>query len=225
MTYGGQFLKITWLFRIGGTDEVADTSLNYTSAPGWTGAVAGLAQLDDADLVSMRESYNDNMMDLDHISWASYSDLYGIKVAAIGTDGHYLTDPLVAETDIPESGTAEGVLPQSTVVLSLRSGFTIGKGNYGRIYLPHTTLGTVTGTPYANPTNAAAIATAGKTFLNDVTATLNAALTATVFPAIMSQAAGTPTRGVTEVAVGTVTDTQRRRRNRLIEAYSFESLA
>jgi len=41
----------------------------------------------------------------------------------------------------------------------------------------------------------------------------------------MSQAAGTPSKGVTQVAVGNVTDTQRRRRNRLQETYAFESLA
>jgi len=225
MAYGGQFLKITWQFTVKSSDEIADTSLNYTSAPGWTGAVAALAELDDTDLADMRQAYVTEMMDLDHISWADYSVLNSIKVAAISTAGEYLTDPLVAETDTPSDGTAVGVLPQSTVVLSLRSGFTLGKGNYGRMYLPHTTLGTVAETPFANATNTAAIAEAGAAFLNSVSATLNAALTATVFPAIMSQAAGTPSKGVTQVAVGNVTDTQRRRRNRLQETYAFESLA
>jgi len=141
MAYGGQFLKITWQFTVKSSDEIADTSLNYTSAPGWTGAVAALAELDDTDLADMRQAYVTEMMDLDHISWADYSVLNSIKVAAISTAGEYLTDPLVAETDTPSDGTAVGVLPQSTVVLSLRSGFTLGKGNYGRMYLPHTTLG------------------------------------------------------------------------------------
>jgi hypothetical protein len=40
----------------------------------------------------------------------------------------------------------------------------------------------------------------------------------------MSQAAGTPTKVVTEVRVGGVNDTQRRRRNQLDEVYSIETL-
>jgi len=223
--FGGQFLKITWLFKITGTEEIADTSLNYTTVPGWAGAAAALAELDVGDLAAMREFYNDDLMDLAHISWADYSSLFSIKVAAIGTDGAYLTDPKTAETDTPDAGTAVGVLPQNTVVLSLRSGFTLGKGNFGRMYLPHTTLGTVATTPYAAEANAAAIASAGRTFINHVTGTINAATTAVLFPAIMSQAAGTPSRGVTAVAVGRVTDTQRRRRNRLLEQYSVQTLA
>ena len=134
-------------------------------------------------------------------------------------------DPLIADTDTPDSGTATGIPPQNTVVLSLRSGFTVGKGNYGRMYLPHTTLGTQTDSPFAASANTAAIALTAKDFVNNITTQINAATTATLFPAIMSQAAGTPTKGVTEVAVGNVNDTQRRRRNRLQETYSTEALA
>jgi hypothetical protein len=224
MAYGGQFLKITWMFTVNGSDEVADTSLNYTSTPPWTGAAAALAELDSGDLVAMRDHYVDQMMDFDFISWGDYSNLVGIKVAAIGTNGLYLTDPLIAETDTPDSGNAVGVLPQASVVLSLRSGFTVGKGNYGRMYLPHTTIGTVTETPFASSTITDGCAAAGKAFINAVTATMNGAITAPVGPVIMSQAAGTLSRVVAQVAVGNVTDTQRRRRNRLNETYSFETL-
>lgn len=225
MTYGGQQLKITFMFTVEGTDEVADTSISYTSAPGWTGAAAALAELDTADAVAIRGFYTDDLMDLAHISWSDYSNLVGVKIAALGTNGLYLVDPLIADTDTPVSGTATGLAPQTTVVLSLRSGFTVGKGNYGRMYLPHTTLGTQTNSPFASSTNTTAIALSAKDFVNNITTQINAATTATLFPAIMSQATGTPTRGVTSVAVGNVNDTQRRRRNRLQETYHFETLA
>jgi len=225
MTYGGQQLKITFMFTVEGTDEIADTSLSYTTAPGWTGAAAALAELDISDAVAIRDFYNDDLMDLSHISWADYSNLVGVKIAALGTNGLYLVDPLIADTDTPDSGTAVGIPPQNTVVMSLRSGFTVGKGNYGRMYLPHTTLGTQTTSPFAASANTAAMALNGKDFLNHITSQINAATTAVVFPAIMSQAAGTPTRGVTNVAFGNVNDTQRRRRNRLQETYSSEALA
>lgn len=224
MTYGGQQLKITFMFTILNTDEVADTSISYSSAPGWTGAAAALAELDISDAVAIRDFYNDDLMDLAHISWADYSNLVAVKIAALGTNGLYLVDPLIADTDTPDSGTATGIPPQNTVVMSLRSGFTVGKGNYGRMYLPHTTLGTQTDSPFAASANTAAMALNGKDFVNHITTQLNAATTATLFPCIMSQAAGTPTKLVANVAFGNVNDTQRRRRNRLQEVYSAEDL-
>lgn len=235
MTYSGEFLKITWQFTVQASDEIADTSLCYTTAPGWTGAVAALAELEDATLVDIRNAYDDFMTAAGVVGllWADYSQLRSIKVAAISTAGVYLTEPRVSETDTPPEGTASYVTPQSTVVLSLRSGFTIGGGNYGRMYLPHTLMPMTTNTPAAGTGTASAIADAGADFVNAVTTSINADTTAIVFPAIMSQGSGagvTPVRspsgkGVTTVGVGTINDTQRRRRNGLAENTQFATLA
>jgi hypothetical protein len=71
-----------------------------------------------------------------------------------------------------------------------------------------------------------AVAAAAKDFINNVTGLLNAITTAVIFPAIMSQnSTGSSGKGVTQVAVGGVNDTQRRRRNRIDEVYSVEDLA
>ncbi len=225
MAYGNQFLKFTWLFSVAASDEIADTGLNFTSAPAWTGAAAALAELDPdgAFVLGMAARYGD-LMDPLLISWADYSAVTGIKIAAIGTDGHYLTDPVTVELPGIADGSAVGIIPQSTVVLSLRSGFTLGKGNYGRMYLPHSTTGTETGTPRSSVAIASGFADHAAEWLSEFVTDINAETTATVFPAIMSQAAGTPSKGVTQVAVGRVTDTQRRRRNRLDEDYQFASL-
>jgi hypothetical protein len=220
MTYGGQFLKFTFLFHIDGTDEIADTSINYSNGFGWTGAVAALAELSAGDLNDMQ----DLMVDLlQTTSWADYSRLDGVKAAAISTAGAYLDSPLIAEQG-PSIGSETNVVPQCSCVVSLRSGLTLGVGNFGRMYLPHTRMDLASGFPITGSTVRDAIAAQAVTTINGWTTILNAAITPSVVPVIMSQAAGTPTKVVTEVRVGGVNDTQRRRRNQLDEVYSIETL-
>jgi hypothetical protein len=226
MAYSGQFLKITWGFTVSNSDEIADTSMHLTTAPGWTGAQAALEDLTAADLDDLTIAYRDFMQASQTLAWAGYSNLTSTKVAAIGTNGKYITDPKIDETAIGTiKGTSGGIVPQSTVVLSLRSGFTLGGGNYGRMYLPHCSFAIPNNDPRASAADAAALATAGAGFLNNVSGILNDSIDATVFPAIMSQTTPPTGKGVTQVAVGRVVDTQRRRRNRLSEEYQFHALA
>jgi len=225
MAYDRQFLKITFGFTLGGTPEVASTAVNYSTAPGWTGAVAALGEIQanqTACLTDVAAAMN-TLMNSSSLAWADYSDFTSVKVAAIGTDGNYLTDPLVEEAAI-DSGASGNVLPQSSVVLSLRSGFTLGKANYGRMYLPHTRATLTAGGPFVASGDTGPIATAGATMLNDVTTAINAETTATLFPIILSSIGSGFGRGVTEVQVGNVVDTQRRRRRQLVETYSTASL-
>jgi len=226
MAYGNQFLKLTWGFLVNGTDEVAATSLDYTTAPGWTGAVAALGEIQETNLEDLVGQYVTFMANSTAIQWATYSHLHSFKVAAIGTDGHYLTDPKVWEAaDAGNGGDSGQVVPQASVVLSLRSGFTLGGGNYGRMFLPHTMLPLESNSPRSSMANAEEAAEDAVSFVNGVTAEVNSATTATLFPAIMSQATGLSFKGVTEISVGRVTDTQRRRRNRLDEGYATLPLA
>lgn len=221
--YERQFIKITWLFTIAGTEEVAVTSLDITSpAPGWSGAVAALGELSNSATVGAIDGRMNTLV-AGTGGWASYSRLNGVKMAAIGTDGKYLTEPH-QENVTPSSGNVEGVTAQSTLVLSLRSGFTLGGGNYGRMYLPHQRPTLTAGTPYISSAITTAIAGYAKAFVNGVVTDCNSAMTAVAQAAIMSEVGGGTTRGVTSVAIGRVVDTQRRRRNKLTEEYSFATL-
>jgi len=225
MAYSGQFLRVSWLFDVLGTEEIADTSLNYTTAPGWTGAVAALGELAAGDV---GPSVSGDLLTLLATSggrWADYSRHTGVKIAAVGTDGHYLTDPYVWEDATPSTGIAIGNPIQCTTVLTLNSGFALGKGNYGRMYLPHFYMSGLTASPYTDSSQAEDLADAGAAFLNAVTDDINDLTTAVLFPAIMGQTGSGTGKGVTEVRVGNVTDTQRRRRNRLTETYAVTPLA
>ena len=225
MTYDSQYLNIDFGFAIGGTPEVAHTGVKLRPATGWTGAVVALGEIEaneTACLTAVAAAMND-LMNSSSLAWADYSDFVSVKVSAHGTNGLYLADPLIFEAAI-DSGASSNVLPQSTVVLSLRSGFTLGKANYGRMYLPHTRSTLTAGGPFVASGDTGPIATAGATMLNDVTTAINAETTATLFPTIMSKIGSGIGRIVDNVKVGNVVDTQRRRRQQLSETYSTASL-
>ncbi len=92
------------------------------------------------------------------------------------------------------------------------------------MYLPHQRPTLTAGTPYISSAITTAIAGYAKAFVNGVVADCNSAMTAVAEAAIMSEVDGGTTRGVTSVAIGRVVDTQRRRRNKLTEEYSFATL-
>lgn len=223
MAYTGQFLSFNWLFTIEGTDEIATTGLDFATEDPWIAAASALDQLEDTTLEALTDEYI-TMVNTSDVWWADYSLLQGIKVAAIGTDGHYLTDPRIVDLGSGTDGTAAGVVPQTTMVLSLRSGSSLGTGNYGRMYLPHCGMALVSGGPYAASTGVTGLANAAQTFLQDITAAINVDLTAVVRPRIMSQAGSGSQKVIERVAVGRVIDTQRRRRNRLTEEYVTEDI-
>lgn len=138
------------------------------------------------------------------------------KLAHIGLDGHYASEPILYQAPTPVGGSASagGAAPQLAMAITLWSGFTLGKGNYGRFYLPW---------PVATVSN-----TDGKhTWASQYAATWHAAISGVegvlqgdypdVRLSIPSQS-GTM-RPVTKIRCGNVVDTQRRRRNRLTETY------
>lgn len=224
MTYAGQFLNLEWGFTTTSV-EVAYTGLNVTSvAPAWAGAVAALGELETADIGQNLISDMGDLMSTAACQWADYSTLSNLKISARSTTGAYLTDPLVYEADPSFVGDSQQILPQSTIVLSLRSGFTLGRANYGRMYLPHTKVGQAAGHIEGDTAAAAAVAAAGSDFVNSVIDRINDEVTAVLQAAIMSAVGAGTTRGVTTVGVGVITDTQRRRRNKLAENYQFSPL-
>jgi hypothetical protein len=222
MSYDRQFLKIDWLFNVAGTTEVALTGLHVSSTAGWTGAAAALGELTTTAMGNVQARMAVLLANT-NIKWASYSHLVGVKFAAVGADGHYLTDPRTV-TDGTDVGDDSDVLPQASVVVSLRSGSVLGEANYGRMYLPHTTMALGSATPYTTSGIQSAFAAAAVTFITNVAADLNGVITPAVTPMIMSSKGSGVSKVPSEVLIGRVIDTQRRRRNKLTESYATGTL-
>lgn len=146
-----------------------------------------------------------------------YVKLVRVTMYAVGIDGRITKDPVEA-AGVPASGTADQYLHpwQCSVVQTLVAG-TRGKGRFGRIYLP----------PQSYAITSDGLIDNG--LATTMFATNNALLTALsdkpgldagwgLVVAGSTGPAGT-LRDVTEVRMGKVADTQRRRRRSLDEAY------
>nr|CRY93648.1 hypothetical protein [uncultured prokaryote] len=221
MAYPKQFTKFSFLHLIDDTDETAQTDINITTL--------GAAAYGAASVQPDWEAVGQDVCDAYALLWTasdmvngSYSTFIGTKIASIGTDGHYLTDAATIEKTTPTGGTGSDVLPQSTVVISLRSDTTFGKANFGRMYLPHT-RGDLGDTYDMTPARALGISVVGAAFIG----TMNDLADDIVSGAgvvILSQTGSGVVKGVARVGVGVVTDTQRRRRRQLIENYQFSDV-
>ena len=221
-----QYLKVTWIFNIEGTDEIANTSLNF-SDPGFTtlDAEVVLADLDWTVTGPAMATRMTTLLGSVNIRWADYSELAAVRVAAIGTDGLELAAPKLHTVAPTVDGTAGDVNAQSTIVLSLRSNVFGPGANFGRMYLPHTSFALLTNSPLADPTDVSAFATACDTFIEGCNTDMNVTIAAPVDAMIISGITGRESRRVNQIAVGNVTDTQRRRRNALPETYQFRTVA
>jgi hypothetical protein len=151
------------------------------------------------------------------------------KLAVIKPDGKYAGEPKIAEGNVTGtwSLSAPGV-PQLAWVATLGTGHKFGMAQKGRMYwpCPVTVPGTISSTTgQIPPAHCAAfrdlIATAITAAEGEVSTTLVPA-----FAAVLSKSGGVTapqapgtTNPITEVSVGNVIDTQRRRRGELQEMY------
>jgi len=225
MAYDREFLKLSWLFTVNTTTEIAMTSVNLSVIPVWTGALAALEEIDDLSTGLGQELINNmaTLLGTTGLNWAGFSVLRDVRLAAVGMDGAELADALEFTDTTPPVGTSATTELQDTVCASLRSGSTFGSANFGRMYLPHTRLSRGSG-PTSDSSVTGPIATAFRLMLNTCTSQINVLTTPTVQPFIMGNQAPKPSKPVINVAIGNVTDTQRRRRNQVQETYSVLTL-
>jgi len=214
MAYSSTFYRVTQLYTIRDTDEIAQTSYDVGPAI----ATTPLTPPTTAFAEAHRDNWITFMNNIIELR-ADYSIFVGTKVAAIGLDGHYTADPVsVTVAGGGVAGNEPQLPPQCSVVISLRASTSLGKGNRGRVYLPHT------GIPAANlPTMSTTIrdfylaeAVTAFSTINDIVSPDGPAQLR-----IMSQALPTPSnKAVVSLRCGRVIDTQRRRRNALDEDYA-----
>lgn len=219
MTYS----KPHYLVTIGGTmagNELWQTGARFcgTGTPSASEFVAGLAVISASDI------YDDAAAVISAgPSWAfpNTTKIAWAKVAAVGTDGRYLSDAIVFNDATPTAGVGTtGRLPNQVALgISLWSGQTLGKGNYGRMYFPSVMASVETdgrwdaGMGTALGANVEAMLNAWEGELQTAAGVSDLQLS------IMAQGATPQNKAVAWIRVGRVPDTQRRRRNALVESY------
>nr|CRY96555.1 hypothetical protein [uncultured prokaryote] len=212
MTFTRPFWRLSFLHIITGTDETAQCDLNVTSTDIDTGLVP------DADYGTAAELAYRTMIQGLSGQRAAYSAFTAVKVAPIKVDGHYAGEPFLTPALNPAVGVNPTVVPQASIALTTWTGSTLGKGNYGRMFLPHSGVPDAS-TPLLSTTLAGNVADAFATFITAINAIPDGGV-ATIMsqPSLITTWPGSA-KPVTQVRVGRVVDTQRRRRASLDESY------
>lgn len=152
----------------------------------------------------------------------SLAQLSWCKLALITEGGDYADEPASYETTPVSPPTTTQLPPQCAYVVSLRSGLSLGRANYGRFYVPVPTWAPGQNGGLATEAQAASARTAAKTMLKGVEADLQVVVS-TMRLVIMSNLGFGHTKLVSQLGVGRVVDTQRRRRNKLNEGTALVS--
>ena len=154
---------------------------------------------------------------------ATGTRLTSAKVAPVDEDGRYIDnmDSVIYDWETPLRGTGSSAHPpQVSVVASLTTGTRRGNATHGRMYLPLTSIPVNADDFTINVASRRIVANAVVGLLND---SLNNIADISLDPVVMSNIGSGTTRTITTVAVGSIPDTQRRRRNRFTEEYTLSS--
>jgi hypothetical protein len=139
-----------------------------------------------------------------------------INVQQLGGFGDPIVDSALASIEIPGTNSSDPLPPQIAVCVSMLTGLA-GARNRGRFYLP----------PPADTvlTTAGRLSSSSMTILaNGLESAFTALNTAGFSPVIRSSVGGGAETAVTQLRVGSVLDTQRRRRNQIAETYEVRAI-
>lgn len=218
MAYPVPLVRVQYLFDTLTGGEKAQTG--YMVEPGGSASafVTAMVQIDaEALMTSFANIWNSS-----DILTADYARLIGLKVAAISTTGTYLSE---AKTFSRQGTTIVGndaqVPPQATVCVSLSSAESLGRANFGRMYLPYTRLSQAVTQPYGDATKQGTFATTVQTWFASTETTLN--LIQAGSRIVIASKLGV-LKDVKAIRVGNLTDTQRRRRRQLVETYTTRTV-
>jgi len=153
---------------------------------------------------------------------------HGVKLARFNTDGTTETSTVVQKTyttAIAGQNGGAGFPPQVTLVASLLAGLGTQPGDKGRMFIPGPASGLDT-TGHSTTGYNQTIATNLKTFFDDLNGSFDTPgqLINASHPPVVIGGPSPINKVVTTIKVGNVYDTQRRRRNNLVESYAAATL-
>lgn len=216
-------LLLTWGGTLG-SSEIWSNSLRLTA--------------DSTDLPTLEAAARDNIDDLAsdvstflftgsvgaYSGYGSAARLTYVKLNAIGADGRYSSDDESNRVDFltgsPIRTSADHGAFQLAIVVSFKTTAARGRAHAGRLFVPALNASVDDDSGKFPNTIRDAVATSWQGFLqavNDQPGFDTAGIRAAVFSGI---GAPGPARDIVGVTVGNVFDTQRRRRNGLVEDYA-----
>ena len=227
-TYKRDFIKLTFGGRIGDLNDEWVCGINLRMvkdrliAP-WTDYSRIFKKYGEQNEELFKTLFSNYVSNKD-MNVPSGATLDEVKIAHIGQDGNYQQDPIVWEIDGVTGYATNPYAPQIACVMTMSSDKRKDPGKNNRFYLPYTSTG---GSGFrVQNTKAKADATANLLkALTQPVQLLEAGFV--VEPAAVSTSSKTGDGEflpITQVKVGNVQDTQRRRRNKLVESYAVTKL-
>lgn len=227
MSYDRQHVLMTWGGPLATTEQWS-CGVRFAALP--NGDPAPPTDVTGAEFTALRNQVDEVWARL--TTWfqsgnagaaiGSLAQLSWCKLALITEGGDYADEPASYETTPVNPPTTTQLPPQCAYVVSLRSGLSLGRANYGRFYVPVPTWAPGQNGGLATEAQAASARTAAKTMLKGVEADLQVVVS-TMRLVIMSNLGFGHTKLVSQLGVGRVVDTQRRRRNKLNEGTALVS--
>lgn len=218
MTYDRQSTYLTWGGTIGEAgDETWQCGVHLALNPSLDGP--GLPTVAELESL-MTDTLDDFHVDpVNRIG--SFVKLAFVKAASLDPDGHYTANPVIYELDTIVSGPADPCRggPQLAACVTLWSGQTLGKANYGRFYYPGWEAQIQAGSGRVVANDQANFANSAIQLVTDINTWAASALSSTARVRIMSKLGGGTTKRAAIVRVGDVKDTQQRRRRQIDEIY------
>lgn len=217
--YDRRSLYITWGGQIGSSGagvDVWQTGL-HISGPNDT---APPLMPDAADLQALYEDILTPFHSDINVGISQGAKMLFVKAAPLLRSGEYSGEALEHNgTAVAGAVTTDRGGPQDSLVVGLWSGNTLGQANYGRIYLPWNGI-PVQATDARISNGAATNASiAGGDLIDDVNTWVGTFNDAAFRVRIMSKVGTGTSKLPAFVRVGNVVDTQRRRRNKVVETY------
>lgn len=221
MAYKFNFVRVTAIGKLGNTEEIfsfgfhlSKLNANITEEE-WNASAGGISNVADA----IREFWVEPFNGIPN-QWY----LTSVKAALIATTGKYETfavpHEFIFETPVPGPD-VNGSAPQLAAVVTLNSAKPRDPGRYNRFYVP---TRTATDANYViNNQTQQSLADTAVTMLLGIENVFNNNIPA-ITPAVVSASGSGHTNYVSQVRVGNIIDTQRRRRNKLQETYVIEQL-
>jgi len=222
--YQRRSLYLTWGGQIGSSGSGVDvwqTGLHIcgpddTAAPGMPDA-ADMETLYEDILTPFHSDINVGISQGAKLLWA--------KAAPLDRNGNYSADAIEhSGAAVAGPVTTDRGGPQDSLVLSLWSGQTLGRANYGRIYLPWNGIPVQATNARISDGAATNASVAAGDFINDVDAWVATFTDAAFVVRVMSAIGTGSSKRPQYVRVGNVIDTQRRRRNKVVETYFATAL-
>ena len=227
MVYSQPFYKFTFGGYQMTAAEIWNAGVNFAPQP--PAAVGDmLTALDQISLsdcyAALQPIFNTAQSDR---RYSTATSLEWVKLAVIDTDGDYAGNAKThAQKTTGIAATPGPPPPQIALVVSLWDGQTIGTGHHGRFYLP-APCDTVTVLEPTTGKMSQAVADVIRGAVRTALQTIQGEVSTLAVPAqlaIMSQGqAGPKSNLVTQIGLGRVFDTQRRRRNQLDDTKSYTS--